>query len=401
MVITADTTLPGGTLYLPEGLQIEADGVTLNGNGTTLIGDDFSGNGVFVNGKNAVTITNLRVQNFAHGIRAENCGALTIAGVTAASTAEPDPNGEFLDIFRGADVAYGGGIILVGVADSKIQKNNLSHQMCGLLAYDCARLEVRANVADYCSGFGFYLSGTCDSIYEANHADFCCRWHVRAGGGGHMGADAAGFVIVKGSSRNTFRGNFARLGGDGFFLAGLTHALEALPCNDNLFENNDASWSPNIAFEATFSRGNVFRGNTANHCNYGFWLGFSSGNVLENNRITLNRTAGVATENGVEMTVRGNEVRGNAYGLLLWSKRIPQFDAAVPGNDTSRDWLIEGNVFAGNARAIRIAADQDHGVRPYSPEGTCPPPRNHALRGNTFEANRMDVDADLTGFFVT
>jgi parallel beta-helix repeat protein len=390
MRISQHTALPGGTLHLPQGITIAANGVTLDGNGTTLVGGN-SGNGVLLAGCNNVTITNLRVQNYTHGIRAENCEGLTLSGVTAASTAEMPPNTGFLDIFRRAEAAYGGGIILAGARDSTVQNCQLSHQMCGLLAYDCRGLTVRENTANYCSGFGFYLSGVSGSLYEANYADFCCRC-ARAGGG-HMGADAAGFVIVRGSRGNTFRGNFARLGGDGFFLAGLTHNLEPLPCNDNLFEGNDASWSPNIAFEATFSRGNVFRNNTASHCNYGFWLGFSGGNILEGNAIHTNRTAGIAVENGVEMTARGNDLRGNSCGMLLWSKRIPQFDAAVPANDTSRDWLIEANRFTANACAIRIAADQDHGVRPYSPDGVCPPPHHHLLRENIFERNGTDVDA--------
>jgi parallel beta-helix repeat protein len=207
-----------------------------------------------------------------------------------------------------------------------------------------------------------------------------------------MGADAAGFLIVYGSSHNTFRRNFTRLGGDGFFLSGLTSRYEATPCNDNLFEENDASWSPNIAFEATFSRRNVFHNNYADNCNYGFWLGFSSENTLENNRIWHNRQAGIAVENGVGMQVRENDFRENGHGILLWSKRIPEFDAHVPENDTSRDWIIEHNRFTGNRKAIRIAANQDHGLRDYSPEGKCSPPRNHVIHNNQITDNRVGIE---------
>jgi parallel beta-helix repeat protein len=254
---------------------------------------------------------------------------------------------------------------------------------------------VRHNLANYNSGFGFHLYGTSDSLFEDNFADFCCRWERRGAVGdrkGHMGADATGFLIVRGASRNIFRRNFARLGGDGFFLAGLTSQLEPMPCNDNLFEENDASWSPNIAFEATFSRGNIYRNNYADNCNYGFWLGFSRENILENNRIGHNRQAGIAVENGIDMQVRGNDFKENRHGILLWSKRIPEFDLPVPDNDTSRDWLIEHNTFTRNRKAIRIAADQDHGLREYSPHGTCPPPRNHTLRENQFIENVLDVE---------
>src|SRR5690606_4799284 len=111
-------------------------------------------------------------------------------------------------------------------------------------------------------GFGFHLYETCDSRFQNNVADYCCRYEPRGERKGHMGADAAAFLLVYGSSRNLFKHNFARLSGDGFFLAGLPpDADQPVGCDFNEFEENDASFSPNIAFEATFSRRNVYRGN--------------------------------------------------------------------------------------------------------------------------------------------
>jgi hypothetical protein len=76
--------------------------------------------------------------------------------------------------------------------------------------------------------------------------------------------------------------------------------------------------------------------------------------------------------------------------VLLWSKHVPAFDAVVPENDTSRDWQIEDNTFNGNGKAIRIAADQDHGVRFYEPTGKVP--HQHVIRGNTFEQGSVGVE---------
>jgi parallel beta-helix repeat protein len=319
-----------------------------------------------------------------------------VSGCEIRVTTELPANTEFLDIWREAENAYGGGILLRGVTDSTILQNDLSHQMTGMYAYGCTHLTVRENKANYCSGWGFHLSQTCDSLYEDNCADYCCRWELRGDRVGHMGADAAGFLIVRSSCRNTFRRNLARMGGDGFFLAGMTPAFEPAGCDDNLFEANDGSWSPNIAFEATFSRGNVYRDNFANRCNYGFWLGFSRDGVLENNQVNGNRQAGIAVENGINFRVNGNTFQGNTHGILLWSKRIAAFEAAVPENDTSRDWLIEGNTFTGNTTAIRIAADQDHGIRPLPPSGEwglpAAKPRRHNIRSNRFEKNGTEYD---------
>ncbi len=396
MGIDRDTTLAPGVHDLPAGLVIAADGIKLDGNGALLVGRDGQGCGLRIEGHANVTVKNLRLARYYHGIHARDCHGLTIRDCQVHGTAEIPWNTIFLEIWKGAGDAYGGGILLEGTSDSLIAGNDLSHQMAGLYAYHCNRLAVRENIANYCSGWGFHLFQTCDSLYEKNYADFCCRWEPRGERTGHMGADAAGFLIVHGSCRNIFRGNLARMGGDGFFLAGLTPAFEPVGCDDNLFEQNDGSWSPNIAFEATFSRGNIYRDNHANHCNYGFWLGFSRDGVLEDNQVNGNRRAGIATENGVGFRVSGNTFQSNSHGILLWSKRIPAFENALPENDTSRDWLIEGNGFDGNAKAIRIAADQNHGIRPLPPAGEwglpAPLPRRHVIRRNRFEHNPVDFD---------
>jgi parallel beta-helix repeat protein len=392
--ITEDTTLAPGVYLLPQGLEIAADGVTLDGNGALLVGMGRSGSGLRIRGRQGVTIRNLRLSEYYHGIVADDCRDLTIEQCTMRATAEEPANTLFLDIWRPAERAYGGGILLRGVQGGRIVGNDLQHQQNGLLCYHCARLTVQANVANHCSGFGFHLFASCDCRLEANSADFCCRYEPRPNGG-HVGADAAGFLIVHGSCRNSFRANTARMGGDGFFLAGLRPDWVHVPCNDNRFEGNDASYSPNIAFEATFSSANVFVNNVAHGGNYGFWLGFSAANRLENNTISANRRAGIAVENGIDCSVQQNTISANAYGILLWSNYVAPFAQAVPANDTSRNWLIVGNRFVENGVAVRIAADQDHGVRPLSaPTLRCPPPRDHTLRANHFVRNRRDLDVE-------
>jgi parallel beta-helix repeat protein len=396
--ITRDTVFEPGVYTLPNGISIDADGITLDGNGALLVGQDRSGRGVSLLGRKSITIKNLRLQEYYHGIYARCCQGLSIAGCRVTSTAEVPANTLFLNIWLRADQAYGGGIFLEEVEDSSASENDLQHQMNGLLSYGCRRLTVNANNASYCSGFGFHLYETSHSLFEGNWADYCCRYEPRGERRGHMGADATGFLIIYSSSHNTFRRNQARLGGDGFFLAGLSPDFERVPCNDNLFEENDGSYSPNIAFEATFSARNIYRNNYANHCNYGFWLGFSRDGVLEDNQMIGNVQAGIATENGFNFNVRRNQFRDNDHGVLLWSKHIPEFLEAVPENNTSYDWTIEDNEFIHNNKAIRIAANQDHGIRPYRvPEGQSPDlwlrPHDHRVRSNRFRDNRIAIES--------
>ncbi|MEM7801865.1 MAG: right-handed parallel beta-helix repeat-containing protein [Chloroflexota bacterium] len=364
----------------------------IDGQGALLVGTDKGGIGLLIENCEHVVIQNFRLRQFKLGIVARNCKHITIRKCDISDTAETPPNTEFLNIWLPASEAIGGGILLEGVTDSTIELNNLEHQMNGLLAFRCQRLTVQQNQANYCSGAGFHLYATCDSRYLNNHADYCSRYYQSADDlqRGHMGADAAGFVIVHDSCRNTFRQNVARMGGDGFFLAGLTNMLLHHPCNDNLFEANDGSYSPNIAFEATFSSGNIFRRNIARACNYGFWLGFSRDGLLEGNEIAENRQAGIATENGLNFKVTQNHFRRNRHGVLLWSKHMPAFLKAVPENETRANWEIESNRFVENHIAVRIAPDQDHGIRPHRP--AAPLLGAHRIGENVLKRNQTDFD---------
>ncbi len=401
MHIEEDTRLKPGVYYVPNGLDILEDNITLDGAGAVLVGKARNGAAIRLQGRQGVTVKNLRLLEYKFGIEARRCQGITIQSCRISSTAELPANTDFLDVWRNAEHSYGGAILLEHMRDSQVLDCDLQHQMNGLHAYHCQGLVVRNCNASYNSGWGFHLYETSDCIFEDNFADYCSRYQPRGPRTGHMGADAAGFLIVHNSCRNTFRHNNARLSGDGFFLAGMCPVPEAgtfEPCgsNDNLFEENDASLSPNIAFEATFSRGNIFRGNQASRSNYGFWLGFSTENRIEGNTIAANRAAGIATENGVGMHVSGNLFQDNQHGVLLWSKRVPDFEPGAPENDTSRDWLIEGNTFQANRTAVRIVADQDHGVRPLPSTGEyglpAPAPRSHTLRGNRFTGNVQDFD---------
>jgi parallel beta-helix repeat protein len=400
MVVREDTTFVPGTYHLPNGIVIDADNITLDCNGAVLIGSDQQGRGITCIGRSGVTIKGARIRDYYHGIYCHNCSNLYLTGNQVRSTFEVEANTIFLDIWLPAENAYGGAVFLWDVRDSVIEDNDLQHQMNGLLTYACNKLHVRRNNSSYSSGFGIHLFETCDSTFEDNYADYCCRWNKRSEDLGirqlgHMGADATGFLIVHNSCRNVFRRNFARLGGDGFFLAGLSPDGKKVPCNDNLFEENDGSLSPNIAFEATFSSGNVFRNNRADKCNYGFWLGFSWNCLIENNRMVHNRQAGIAVENGHDMIVRGNEFHSNGHGILLWTRKPGDFARAYPESVTSFNWTIEQNRFIRNGKGIYIGADRDHGIRqlPEEDRGTDEQrPRDHVIRGNLIEDNRIGIE---------
>ena len=392
--IIKDEQLEPRVYVLPEGITIDSDDVTLNGNGATIIGTNKADSqGVRASGRKNITIKNLRILNYYHGISVQKSTGIEISNCTITLTTEIQSNTLFLDIWKPAADSYGGAIFLEQVTEADIHDNDLQHQMNGLLSYQCRKLKVTNNLANYCSGFGFHLFETSESAYTNNYADYCCRYYL-SNTGSHLGADATGFLIIYKSCNNIFRRNYARLGGDGFFLAGLTPDGIDVGCNNNLFEENDASYSPNNAFEGVFSKGNIYRRNKANHSSYGFWLGFSSDCTLQDNQIYNNRQAGIAVENGVNFSVLNNDIQNNTHGILIWTRSY-DFLKSVPGmNPTSRDWLIEKNKLIQNKKAIRIAADQDHGVRKLGGEESSVAPHHHTIRNNEIRSNNIGVELD-------
>jgi parallel beta-helix repeat protein len=395
LTIHKDTKLEPKVYLLPEGITIDSDNVTLDGHGATIIGaGKADSQGIRIFGRKNIIIKNLRVLNYYHGISVKKSAGIEISHCSFTLTTEIQANTLFLDIWKPATDSYGGGIFLEQVMDASIHDNDLQHQMNGLLSYQCKRLNVTNNLANYCSGFGFHVFETCDSTFANNYADYCCRYYL-SNASSHLGADAAGFLIIYKSCNNVFRKNFARLGGDGFFLAGLTPDGIDVGCNNNLFEENDASYSPNNAFEGVFSKGNIYRNNKANHSNYGFWLGFSSDCTLKDNQIYNNRQAGIAVENGVNFKVMNNDIQNNTHGILIWTRSYDFLKKVPAMNGTSRDWLIEGNRLFQNKKAVRIAANQDHGIRGLNEEShSSVPPTNHIIQKNQIRGNIIGIELE-------
>jgi parallel beta-helix repeat protein len=394
LTLHKDTQLEPKLYVFPEGITIDSDNVTLDGHGATIMGTDKAASqGIKISGRKNIIIKNLRILNYYHGISIQKSTGIEICDCTITLTTEIQSNTLFLDIWKPTGNSYGGAIFLEQVTDANIHDNDIQHQMNGVLSYQCKGLNITNNLANYCSGFGFHLFETSDSTYSNNYADYCCRYY-RSEAGSHLGADAAGFLIIYKSCNNVFRKNYARLGGDGFFLAGLTPDGIDVGCNNNLFEENDASYSPNNAFEGVFSKGNVYKGNKANHSNYGFWLGFSSDCTLKDNQIYNNRQAGIAVENGIHFEVVNNDIQNNAHGILIWTQSY-DFLKTVPGmNATSHDWLIERNKLIQNKKAIRIAANQDHGIRRLREETSSSLPDHHVIQSNEIRGNIIGIELE-------
>jgi parallel beta-helix repeat protein len=348
MLITQNTVLAEGVYYLPDGIRIGADHITLEGSNTTLISDKHSGAGIEARGHHGLTIRNLKIRGYYHGVRIEEAENIMLENLNIRDSAEVGGVETFLYLWKPIAESYGGAILLHKVRNSRVRACDVQHQLNGILLYDCQTMQVDENNASFNSGWGIYLSHTHESTIQANRLDFCNRVFVH-NGVSRAEADAAGLVMVNGSSRNKILKNSCIGGGDGIFLCGYEHPGSLRPCNDNLFEDNDCRLSPNNAIEATFSANNIFRRNDCSRSNYGFWMGYSWDCTLEDNKVELNRFVGIAIEHGFNWKIVNNKIQRNGEGIRLWTRGggsvlMPYYPAhAVPHHFTIRENNLESN----------------------------------------------------------
>jgi parallel beta-helix repeat protein len=395
MQITRDTVLAPGVYYLPHGIEVAADHVTLDGGGALLIGDEMRGRGISVNQRTGVTVKNVRVERYYHGIWVNASANARVEHCAVTRTHEVAGPDVFLDVWLDRSQAYGGGIFMSGVIDSFVLDNDAQHQQNGIMLYGCNKIEVARNNASFNSGYGILLYESSQNTVKANTADYCCRiYHYDASGERyHNGADAAALVIMCNSSGNVIRNNRLRSSGDGVFLGGFHKDAVKVPCNDNLFEHNDGSNSPNIAFEATFSQRNVFRDNKAENCNYGFWLGYSSGTTVENNSIRGNRTAGVAIEHGYGNAIKGNTFEHNRAGAQLWVSARAAFAHYFPECAESYETILTGNTFTRHDQAVHVWTERASPPPPI-PGNVARRCHHITLTGNTIADNRIGIQLE-------
>ncbi len=346
-------------------IEICTDGVTLDLSGVVLDGERKGGVGIWVHDCRDATIANGIVIGFHYGIRAENVSNLNIRGCVVSDNANPLDAGWLPDIEAPMEEGFGGGIYLHQVSHSSIEDNQANNNFNGISLVRSEHNLISGNRASYCGNVGIYLLKSSHNEVLDNQAEHCIRYTDRFW---CDTADSAGILLEDGSNHNRIIGNDLRYSGDGFFIRG--HHGE--PSNDNFVARNDASYSPNNAFEAVFCSGNVFEDNVANYSNYGFWLGYSTNSLVRGNDIKSNRFDGIAIEHGQDNAIEGNRIAGNRNGIRLWSNPVPE---TPPRLDLPTRWYaISGNRITAS-RGCGLLVTEDHDI---------------ALKDNGYERNQRD-----------
>ncbi|UCG17788.1 MAG: right-handed parallel beta-helix repeat-containing protein [Phycisphaerales bacterium] len=336
-------------------IHVRADDITIDFQQATLRGageeagrDELTGMGLSIVGCKNVTIRNARIHGYFFNVHVKDAELVTLERCNAS-------HGFGQRIFRDGKVknlwlvlrdlnawrSYGAGFWIENSKACKVVRCTARHMQNGILLVKSDRCELLQSDFCFTSGWGIGLWESCDNRVMSNLVDFVNRpW------GGGWGGDSSGVVVVNASHRNRIIGNSFTHGGDGFFLTNARDVGSPAEgaCNDNLIAYNDGSYSPHNAFEATFSDGNMFIGNLANHSDHGFWCGYSNHSLYVGNQITDNRSGGISTEHGRGHWVEGNEIARNGSGVHFWHNP----DRGYP----SRDQTIRNNRFVENRSAI-------------------------------------------------
>ncbi len=342
--------------------EVASDGVTLDLTGCFVDGADFAGVGIHVHDCADVTVRGGVIRNFYQGLHAENVRNLRVEDCIVSDNHNPDGVGWLPDTHLPNEAGYGGGIYLLNASDSTIGRCLVTGNFNGIDLVRCSRVAVRDTDASHCSNVGIHLLRSTHCTVEKCRAEHCIRytdlfWNDTA--------DSAGILIEEFSHHNRIIDNSLRYSGDGLFI----RANNRHSSDNNYISRNDGSHSPNNAFEAVFSSGNVFEGNIADSSNYGFWLGYSRQTVVRGNSIRANRSDGIAIEHGSGNRIEGNTIRDNRNGLRLW------WESSDLGNDPSADYVIRDN---------RISGSRDHAINITDTTGV-------TLKSNELRDNRVGI----------
>ena len=327
--------------------EVATDGVTLDLTGCFVDGSDFTGVGIHVHDCAGVTIRGGVIRGFHWGIRAENVRNLRIEDCVVSDNHNPRDIGWLPDTHEPNEDGYGGGIYLLNASDSAISRCLITGNFNGIDLVRCSRVTVSDTDASHCPNVGIHLLRSSHCTVERCRAEHCIRFTDRFW---NDTADSAGILIEEYSHHNRIIDNSLRYSGDGLFI----RANNRHSSDHNYIARNDGSHSPNNAFEAVFSSGNVFEDNTADGSNYGFWLGYSKQTIVRANRIRSNRMDGIAIEHGSDNAIESNVISGNRNGVRLW------WSPSDLGDDPSSGYVIRDNRISGSRdHAISIADTTD------------------------------------------
>jgi parallel beta-helix repeat protein len=258
IVVTNDLNLDAG-VAMEARLIVRASHITIHGHGATLQGPGKTGDvaslasagiGVLVEGAVDVNVRELKARGFATGLVARDSRGLLVE------------NCDFSDNYDNPKHGWGelparGGILLERTSESVLRNNHANRVWDGLHLIEADDNLVEENDFSHCSNTCAKLWRAARNRFLQNNLSYGIRID-RAAGEVHA-RDSTSVLIESGSDDS--RGN--------------------------VFVENDTSYANNNCIES-WSPGNTYIRNKANHGSYGFWLGGSDQTVLIGNEAAYN-----------------------------------------------------------------------------------------------------------------
>lgn len=370
----ADPTERGVIVVAGSATRLDLTGVTLESGDS--VPSRFAGVGILSAGVDQVSIVGGAVTGYRHNVRIEGGRGHRITGMDLShsreeallSTPERFDERDWLDIFEPEVFeAYGTGLLLKWTDGAQVTNVTARRAQNGIGLFGARGSYLADNDVSDNSGWGIHLWRASHNTIVRNRAHHNVRCETAAYS---RGCDSAALLLREQSDSNIVADNDLRYSGDGFFLSG--HRPNVKPSVGNLVIRNDATGAPHNAFESTFSWGNSFIDNRADSSGYGFWLGYSTNNVVRGNTIIGSSRAGIAIEHGSDNAIAANIIIGGPVGIHLF--------APNPGDEPSRGYRVDDNLLARTGRGIVLEATT-----------------RAQLRGNVFDGVGDGLVVDSTG----
>jgi nitrous oxidase accessory protein NosD len=384
MVIERSVTIRPGTYRLAAGADLKTPAITIRGdhitvdfNGAVLAGgadladpDTYTGVGILIDGGSHVTIKNALVRGYKVGILGRKSPDLHLTRNDLSynwkqrlySGIDKESLVDWMSYHQNEKdewLRFGAAIYLSECDRAEIDHNTAVQGQNGLMVTRSTELKIWNNTFQFLSSLGIGFYRVTDSTVMHNRIDWCVRGYSH--GYYNRGQDSAGLLMYEQSSRNTVAYNSITHGGDGLFLWAGQSTMDTGEggANDNLFYRNDFSHAPTNGIEATFSR-NRFIENRVEDCWHGVWGGYSYQSHWSGNRFARN-AEGMAVEHGQDNVIQGNVFEGDATAIRLWQNATqdPNWGYAKKRDTRSRGYHISQNTFRGNNVAVDVRASTD------------------------------------------
>ena len=312
------------TSNISDSLVVQKSNVVIDGAGYTLQGPGgiFGTTAIILN-ENYVTIKNLKVTDFYHGIVSKGYSSHTISGnqisaitleaIWFNSSSSNIISGNFINTYDAIKISYSSGNVISG--------NNIARLNGGITLSHASNNTVSKNNMTGGLGAGIYLVGSDSNsltgnlilsgfdginLVDSDHNDLSFNY---------INATRANGVRLRDSSENTISGNnitYNYEDGIGFYDSLSNRILE-----NNIRNNGGGSLtgSSGIRFNASLYNsvsGNNITDHLSYYGGYGVWLNYSSSNIFYHN-IFVNNTEQVHSLNSTNVWDNGYPSGGNYW----------------------------------------------------------------------------------------